>query len=271
MAHTLCRPLLFAIGLAGVFANGANAQFIEINASVKAEREDSADHGSLSLVFDTRAAPEVMDDGSLFFRAISGTTFTGHRSPSPFGTARPKQAGTDVFSDPLNDNIGAGIFVDSSDNAVVIFASKQPDLDRYDPRTHGVSLEFFSSFGESTIPALHLGIDSLPDDPADYAFELGEGRSISAIVNHSHTIASYSDDRQFRNIFYTAALTTDPHGTPCSSADVNHDGLIDAWDGNLFSASYSMESPLADVNGDGKISFADVGDFVTAYLDGCGE
>lgn len=248
-----------------LFSGSASAQFIEISITVRSESHNRS--GSASMVFDTRVPPIMQDNGGLFFPALAGTVITT-RNNAVFSVAHPNP----LAKDELDSS--SGIYI--SDDYVGFGATKWHDLE-IPPGSEierGISVYFENWLGGETIPALHPLITSLPDEPGSYAFVEGDGLVISATVNRSHTTASYSGPRHPDNwgtIFYTARLTTSPEASPCSAADVNQDGVLDAWDVSLFTASYDRDRAIADVNGDGVVCFADIGDFITLYLDGCGE
>ena len=255
-------------GFAGslfLFSGSASAQFIEISVTVRSEIQSRC--GSASMVFDTRVPPVMQDNGGLFFPALAGTVITT-RNNAFFSVAHPSPLGRDELEST------SGLYI--ADDVVVLSAAKTHDLEiPHGPEiVRSIEVDFTNFLEGDSIPALHPLITSLPDEPENYAVVEGDGLVVNAYLNGSHTTASYSGPQHPNNwgtIFYTARLTTSPDASPCSGADVNQDGVLDAWDVSLFTASYDRDRAIADVNGDGVVCFADIGDFITLYLDGCGE
>lgn len=59
------------------------------------------------------------------------------------------------------------------------------------------------------------------------------------------------------------------YGVGCR-ADFNRDFSLDMRDVSMFISAYSIEDPLADLDGDGRFSFFDVALYLRLYLNGCG-
>jgi len=257
------RTLATIAGSLTFFSGGASAQFIEISITVRSEIQSRC--GSASMVFDTRVPPVMQDNGVIFFPALAGTVITS-RNNAFFSVAHPSPLGRDELES------SSGLYI--ADDVVVLSAAKPHDLEiPHGPEIiRSIEVDFTNFLEGDSIPALHPLITSLPDQPESYAVVEGDGLVVSAYVNGSHATASYSGPRHPDNwgtIFYTARLTTSPDATPCSGADLNEDGVLDAWDVSLFTASYHRDRRIADVNGDGEVNFTDTGDFITLYLEGC--
>jgi len=81
------------------------------------------------------------------------------------------------------------------------------------------------------------------------------------------SIADSADDEWFID---GAAVTTVfiDESDPCP-ADYNGDGVVSFPDVGLFLSAFSSGDPAADFNGDGVVSFPDVGLFLAAFSAGC--
>lgn len=164
-------------------------------------------------VFDAAAPPTSSDSSFIGFEAVEAEWY----SVTPSGEPETQHAPEDGF-----------LYYRPPTGSLTVIV----DVDL------GVSLSF-----SQTTSAFMIGMDSLPDDPASYAFTGGSGDLVTASGRQGGAIWSPGSGFNNGSFRYWIREVENPNPPEPCIADADGNGILDLTDVNLFAATFVAGCP----------------------------